>query len=103
MNEQIQDTKSRVFLAGLNTGYSADEFDHSMEELQELAKACDMEVVGIFTQNLQGNGALMDYLDKYRIRKSQYLHHLNQVLLKYQNLGKPVPEEISSQKDLFDR
>lgn len=54
-------------------------------------------------QNLQGNGAFMDYLDKYRIRKSQYLHHLNQVLLKYQNLGKPVPEEIASQKDLFDR
>ena len=52
MNEQIQDTQSRVFLAGLNTGYSADEFEHSMEELQELAKACNMEVIGIFTQNL---------------------------------------------------
>ena len=54
-------------------------------------------------QNLQGNGAFMDYLDKYRIRKSKHLHHLNQVLLKYQNMGKPVPEEISSQKDLFER
>jgi len=54
-------------------------------------------------QNLQGNGVFIDYLDKYRIRKSQYLHHFNQVLLKYQNLGKPVPEEISSQKELFDR
>ena len=52
MNEPNQTLKSRVFLAGLNTGYSADEFDHSMEELQELAKACDMEVIGIFTQNL---------------------------------------------------
>lgn len=54
-------------------------------------------------QNLQGNGAFMDYLDKYRIRKSQQLHHLNQVLLKYQNMGKPVPEEISSQKELLER
>jgi len=54
-------------------------------------------------QNLQGNGAFTDCLDKYRIRKSQYLHHLNQVLLKYQNSGKPVPEEISSQKALFER
>lgn len=54
-------------------------------------------------QNLQGNGAFIDYLDKYRIRKSQHLHHLNQVLLKYQNSGKPVPEEISSQKALFER
>ncbi len=54
-------------------------------------------------QNLQGNGAFMDCLEKYRIRKSQHLHHLNQVLLKYQNSGKPVPEEISSQKALFER
>lgn len=52
MNVQTQEIKSRVVLAGLNTGYSADEFEHSMEELQELAKACDMEVIGIFTQNL---------------------------------------------------
>ena len=52
MNEPIQELKNRVFLAGLNTGSSAMEFEHSMEELQELAKACDMEVIGIFTQNL---------------------------------------------------
>ena len=54
-------------------------------------------------QNLQNNGTFMDYLEKYRIRKAQHLHHLNQVLLKYQNSGKPVPEEISSQKALFER
>ena len=52
MNEHTQDLKSRVFLAGLNTGYSVDEFEHSMEELQELSKACNMDVIGIFTQNL---------------------------------------------------
>lgn len=52
MNEYLQDTNSRVLLAGLNTGYSSNEFEHSMEELQELARACNMEVVGIFTQNL---------------------------------------------------
>lgn len=52
MKEQILDPKSRVFLAGLNTGGSTDDFEHSMEELHELAKACNMEVVGIFTQNL---------------------------------------------------
>ena len=54
-------------------------------------------------ENLRGNGAFMDLLDKYRIRKSQRMHHLNQVLLRYQNSGKQVPEEISSQKDLFER
>lgn len=60
-----------------------------------------------FTQevcdNLKGNGAFTDYLEKYRIRKAQHLHHLNQVLVKYQNSGKPVPEEIASQKALFEK
>ena len=54
-------------------------------------------------ESLRGNGAFMDLLDKYRIRKSQHMHHLNQVLSRYQNSGKPIPEEISSQKDLFER
>ena len=54
-------------------------------------------------QSLQGNGAFIDFLDRYRIRKSQHLHHLNQVLLKYQNAGKPVPEEIASQKALLEK
>ena len=54
-------------------------------------------------ENLKGNGAFIDYLERYRIRKAQYLHHLNQVLLKYQNAGKTVPEEIASQKALFDK
>ena len=77
MNEQIQDTKSRVFLAGLNTGYSADEFDHSMEELQELAKACDMEVIGIFTQNLP-NPITATYIGSGKIAeiKEQYTEDL---------------------------
>lgn len=48
----IQPITHRTFLAGLNTGSSSAEFEHSMEELKELAKALDLEVVGIFTQNL---------------------------------------------------
>ena len=48
----LQSTTHRTFLAGLNTGSSSAEFEHSMEELKELAKALGLEVVGIFTQNL---------------------------------------------------
>lgn len=54
-------------------------------------------------QNLQGNAAFQDYLDKHRIHKGQTLHRLNQILQKYQNSGNPVPEEIASQKELIDR
>lgn len=50
--DTTQKITHRTFLAGLNTGSSSAEFEHSMEELKELAKALDLEVVGIFTQNL---------------------------------------------------
>ncbi|MBD5539744.1 MAG: GTPase HflX [Lachnospiraceae bacterium] len=41
----------KVILAGLDLGGATD-FEHSMEELEELAKAADMEVVGIVTQKM---------------------------------------------------
>lgn len=50
--DTTQTITHRTFLAGLNTGSSSAEFEHSMEELKELAKSLDLEVVGIFTQNL---------------------------------------------------
>lgn len=54
-------------------------------------------------QKLQGNGAFQEFLDKHRIHKGQILHRLNQILLKYQNAGVPVPDEIASQKDMVDK
>lgn len=50
--DTTQNITHRTLLAGLNSGSSSAEFEHSMEELKELAKADNMEVVGIFTQNL---------------------------------------------------
>lgn len=50
--DTINKITHRTFLAGLNTGVSSAEFEHSMAELKELAKALDLTVVGIFTQNL---------------------------------------------------
>lgn len=41
----------RVLLVGADTLEDSD-FDHSMEELASLAKACDMEVAGIITQKM---------------------------------------------------
>lgn len=41
----------KVILVGLNVNDRAD-FEHSMEELEELASACDMEVVGVTTQKM---------------------------------------------------
>lgn len=41
----------KVILAGLDLGGDTD-FEHSMEELEELAKAADMEVAGVVTQKM---------------------------------------------------
>lgn len=41
----------KVILAGLDLGDTTN-FEHSMEELEELAKAADMEVVGVVTQKM---------------------------------------------------
>ena len=41
----------RAILVGVNLGMQ-DSFERSMKELRSLAEACDMEVVGVVTQNL---------------------------------------------------
>ena len=42
----------RALLAGVNLGNDEDEFLRSMEELKNLAKACNMEPVAVVTQHL---------------------------------------------------
>lgn len=44
--------RERVVLVGVDTGADAG-FEHNMEELGELAKACFMQVVGVVTQRLE--------------------------------------------------
>lgn len=47
-----QDDREKALLVGLDTGEDQ-EFDRSMEELGELAKACNMVVAGITTQRME--------------------------------------------------
>ena len=50
---EIQESKvrSRAVLAGLNTDQKPDRYAASMEELRQLAEACDLEVVSVVVQN----------------------------------------------------
>ena len=65
--EEIQ----RAILAGVNVNKQP-QFQHSMEELENLAKACEVTVVGQVTQNLQkvnqttyiGSGKLDEIMEK---------------------------------------
>lgn len=52
--KKLQEDQERVILAGVDLGEGQEEFDRSMRELAELAKACDMDPVGIVTQKMEG-------------------------------------------------
>ena len=55
MNEKEPlENLERVLLAGVDTGEGQEEFERSMEELADLAKACEMEPVGMITQQMEG-------------------------------------------------
>lgn len=46
------ESRERVLLVGVDTG-EEENFDRSMQELMNLAEACDMQVAGIITQKLE--------------------------------------------------
>ncbi|MGA4497967.1 GTPase HflX [Bacillus bombysepticus] len=48
----MEEVLQRAVLVGVNVG-NEDDFAYSMEELTNLAEACDVEVIGQVTQNLQ--------------------------------------------------
>ncbi|MDA2256469.1 GTPase HflX [Bacillus cereus group sp. MYBK163-2] len=48
----MEEVLQRAVLVGVNLG-NEDDFAYSMEELTNLAEACDVEVIGQVTQNLQ--------------------------------------------------
>ncbi|MGH1273685.1 GTPase HflX [Bacillus cereus] len=48
----MEEVLQRAVLVGVNVG-NEDDFAYSMEELTNLAEACDIEVIGQVTQNLQ--------------------------------------------------
>ena len=48
----MEELLQRAILVGVNLGKEAD-FAYSMEELANLTEACDVEVIGQVTQNLQ--------------------------------------------------
>lgn len=48
----MEELLQRAVLVGVNLGNESD-FAYSMEELENLAEACDVEVIGQVTQNLQ--------------------------------------------------
>lgn len=51
IKETLEEQKERAIIVGVDLGTS-DDFDESMEELEALAEACNMEVVCVVTQKM---------------------------------------------------
>ena len=51
LNVALEDKKERAIIVGVDLGTS-DDFAESMEELEALAEACNMEVVCVVTQKM---------------------------------------------------
>lgn len=112
----LQEKCERVMLAGVDTGEDQEEFDHSMTELAELAKACAMEPVGIVTQRLEavnkslylGSGKVQELSETAKILEAE-LVILNDTLTPSQlrnlqdELKMPVMDRTALILDIFEK
>lgn len=89
--------------------------DYSMYILYEATGSCRLNKVArsiLFQycpfskkvcETIKGNAIYSDTLHLHKIRSAQALHRLDQIILRYQNGGKLVPEEILKQKELLSK
>ncbi|MCL2254401.1 MAG: GTPase HflX [Lachnospiraceae bacterium] len=111
----INEISERAILVGVNTGAETD-FDARMEELEKLAEACQIETVGVLTQNLSeihrslyvGSGKVeeikeaanalnIDIIIFYDTLSPAQLRNLQR------DIGKPVMDRTALILDIFER
>lgn len=115
----FNDEKERVLLVGVDLSESGtgseEEFDYSMEELAELAKACFMEPVGYVTQKLAyinkglyiGTGKVSEVKEAAQMLEADLII-FNDTLTPSQlrnlqeELGKPVMDRTTLILDIFE-
>lgn len=114
--KDLQEKRERVMLAGVDTGEDSDGFDHSMAELEELAKACAMEPVGMVTQRMEavnkslylGSGKVQELSETVKILEAE-LVILNDTLTPSQlrnlqeELKMPVMDRTALILDIFEK
>ncbi|PGW57620.1 GTPase HflX [Bacillus thuringiensis] len=71
----MEEVLQRAVLVGVNLG-NEDDFGYSMEELTNLAEACDVEVIGQVTQNLQRVNP-SHYIGKGKIEEVAYVQEID--------------------------
>ena len=106
--------KEQALLVGINNMEDEDDFDRSMEELERLAQACNMETVGILTQKLETvNNAL--YLGSGKVQElKEFAENIDADIIVFDNsltptqlrnlqqiLKKPILDRTSLILDIF--
>ena len=106
--------KEQALLVGINNMEDEDDFDRSMEELERLARACNMETVGILTQKLETvNNAL--YLGSGKVQElKEFAENIDADIIVFDNsltptqlrnlqqiLKKPILDRTSLILDIF--
>lgn len=100
MKKEIDQQKTKAFLVGVNLGNNPD-FESELEELKSLAEACDMEVVGVETQNLdQINTGV--YVGKGKADEIKAISHMLEadVIIFDDTLS---PMQLRNLKDIIER
>lgn len=99
MTQVLDETPDKVYLAGLNTGVSDAESDYSMGELESLAEADGMEVVGSTVQKLDAMNKAT-YLGPGKVeevKSAAQLLHADMVLFD----GSLSPSQLRNLQDLL--
>ena len=108
-NYDLNETNSKVILVGLEVG-DAETLDYSMDELSALAKACDMEVVGIVVQKLNhpvaatyiGSGKAYEIADMEQKLEAKYCIFEDTLSpAQHKNLQKIIKAEVMDRTGLI--
>lgn len=89
--------------------------DYALYMMYEAAGSCRLNKTSRFIifrycpmgaeirEKLKTNTIFEDCLSKHRITTGQTMHRLEQVISRYTNSGKPVPDEIATQEEMLNR
>lgn len=101
INTQTQmNQKMKALLVGVNLGNDPD-FEHALKELESLAEACNMEVVGVETQNIsQVNTGV--YVGTGKVDEIKALAHMLEAeVVIFDNTLSPM--QLRNLKDIIER
>lgn len=114
-NGKESEEYERVLLVGVDDGGNIEDFDYSMEELSNLAKACFMEPVGVITQKMESinKGLYIGTGKAQEVKEAAQLLEVDVVIFDdaltpsqlrnlQKEIGKPILDRTTLILDIFE-